>query len=188
MENGNSRSLFIIDLIIMFTFFFVVFTYYNGGTMIPLKGNILMGLIAIYWFLISINSDILKISRLSPTIKVLKDILIAYSVLSTITITTVAIFGEFRPNDKLILYPLLFGVILSTSLRLIFLATTKYFSKNGYQHKSVLLIGSGRSARQVIEKILSTPELGFRLHGILSDGQLGYQLKGLHLWQAGKIS
>ena len=181
MENVNSRSLFIIDLLIMFTFFFVVFTYYNGGTMIPLKGNILMGLIAIYWFLISINSDILKISRLSPANKVLKDILIAYSVLSTITITTVAIFGEFRPNDKLILYPLLFGVILSTSLRLIFLATTKYFSKNGYQHKSVLLIGSGRSARQVIEKILSTPELGFRLQGILSDSQLGSQFKGLHL-------
>ena len=113
MENGNSRTLFIIDLTIMFTFFFVVFTYYTRTTMIPLKGSILMGLIVIYWFLISVNSNILKISRLSNAFDVAREILIAYSVLSTLTIVTVAIFGEFRPNDKLVLYPLFFGVISS---------------------------------------------------------------------------
>ncbi|WP_319405218.1 undecaprenyl-phosphate glucose phosphotransferase [uncultured Desulfosarcina sp.] len=181
MENGNSRSLFIIDLIIMFTFFFAVFTHYQGATMIPLKGNILMGLIVIYWFLISVNSSILKINRLSKTINVLKDILIAYSVLSTSTIATVAIFGEFRPNDKLILYPLFFGVIASTILRLIYLVITKRFLKYGYQQKSVLLIGSGHSAKQVIAKILSTPELGFRIQGILSDRPLNPPLKELYL-------
>ena len=105
MQNGNSRILFITDLIVMFIFFFLVFRYYTGGTMISLKGNILMGLIVIYWFLISVNSNVLQINRLSTTISVSKDILIAYSVLSTITIATVAIFDEFRPNDKLILYP-----------------------------------------------------------------------------------
>ena len=181
MQNGNSRILFIIDLTIMFTFFFVVFKYYTGGTMIPLKGNILMGLIVIYWFLISVNSDILRINRLSNTIKVLKDILIAYSVLSTVTIATVAIFGEFRPNDKLILYPLFFGVIASTVLRLFYLIIIKQFLKYGYQQKSVLLIGSGHSAKQVIAKILSTPELGFRIRGILSDSQLDLPLKGIYL-------
>ena len=181
MENGNSRSLFIIDLIIMFTFFFVVFTHYQGATMIPLRGNILMGIIVIYWFLISVNSDILRINRLSNTINVLKDILIAYSVLSTFTIATVAIFDEFRPNDKLILYPLLFGVIASTVLRLFYLIIIKQFLKYGYQQKSVLLIGSGHSAKQVIAKILSTPELGFRIQGILCDSPLNPPLKGLYL-------
>ena len=181
MQNGNSRILFIIDLILMFTFFFVVFKYYTGGTMIPLKGTILMGLIVIYWFLISVNSNILKINRLSKTINVLKDILIAYSVLSTFTIATVAIFGEFRTNDKLILYPLLFGFIASTVLRLFYLIVIKQFLKYGYQQKSVLLIGSGHSAKQVIAKILSTPELGFRIRGILSDSHLDIPLKGLYL-------
>ena len=181
MQNGNSRILFIVDLTIMFTFFFVVFKYYTGGTMIPLKGNILMGLIVIYWFLISVNSDILRINRLSNTIKIMKDILLAYSVLSTFTIATVAIFGEFRPNDKLILYPLLFGVIASTILRLFYLIIIKQFLKYGYQQKSVLLIGSGHSAKQVIAKILSTPELGFRIQGILSDSPINPPLKGLYL-------
>jgi hypothetical protein len=150
MENGNSRILFITDLIIMFSFFFFVFKYYTGGTMISLKGNILMGLIVIYWFLISVNSNILRINRLSTTITVSKDILIAYSVLSTITIATVAIFDEFRPNDKLILYPLLFGAISSCILRLCYLVISKQCLKQGYRKKSVLLIGGGHAARQII--------------------------------------
>ncbi len=181
MENGNSRILFILDVTIMFTFFFGVFTHYHGGTMIPLKGNILMGLIAIFWFLIAVNSDILRINRLSNAIKVLKDILIAFSVVSTVTIATVAIFGEFRPNDKLILYPLLFSAIVSTVLRLFYLLTIKRLVKYGYQQKAVLVIGSGRSAKQVIAKILTTPELGFRIEGILSDSPLDVPLKGLYL-------
>jgi Undecaprenyl-phosphate glucose phosphotransferase len=181
MENGNSRILFIIDLMIMFAFFFGVFTYYHGGSMIPLKGNLLMVLIALYWFVISINSDILRVNRLTNTTKVVKDILIAYSVVSALTIATVAIFGEFRPNDKLILYPLLFSVLSSSLVRLLYFAIIKYFIKNGYQQQSVLLIGSGRSAQQVIAKILATPELGFRIEGLLSDSPMDRSLKGFHL-------
>ncbi|MCB2148590.1 MAG: undecaprenyl-phosphate glucose phosphotransferase [Deltaproteobacteria bacterium] len=181
MENGNSRSLFIIDLIIMFAFFFAVFNHYQGATMVPLRGNILMGIIVIYWFLISVNSDILRINRLSNTITVLKNILIAYSVLSTSTIATVAIFDEFRPNDKLLLYPLLFGAIASTVLRLFYLIVIKRILKYGYRQKSVLLIGGGHSARQVIAKILSTPELGLRIRGVLSDSHLDLPLEGLYL-------
>jgi FlaA1/EpsC-like NDP-sugar epimerase len=173
MENGNSRILFITDLVIMFTFFFFVFKYYTGGTMVPLKGNVLMGLIVIYWFLISVNSNILRINRLSDTIAVSKDILIAYSVLSTITIATVAIFDEFRPNDKLILYPLLFGAISSCILRLCYLVISKQCLKHGYRKKSVLLIGGGHAARQITAKILSTPELGFRIQGSIGRQRPG---------------
>ena len=181
MQNGNSRILFITDLIVMFIFFFLVFRYYTGGTMISLKGNILMGLIVIYWFLISVNSNVLRINRLSTTISVSKDILIAYSVLSTITIATVAIFGEFRPNDKLILYPLLFGAISSTVLRLFYLLISKQCLKHGYLQKSVLLVGSGHTARQIVSKVLSTPALGFRIKGVLSDNDLGLPVEGLYL-------
>jgi Undecaprenyl-phosphate glucose phosphotransferase len=181
MENENSRIIFVLDVIIMFTSFFAVFHFYRGGTMIPLKGAVLMGLIVIDWFLISGNSDILKINRFSHTIKVLKGILIAYSVLSAFVIATVAIFGEFRPNDKLILYPLLFSFISSTLLRFSYLTLTRTFIRNGYQQQTVLVIGFGYLAKQVIAKIMSTPELGLRVLGILSDREPDYPLKGLHL-------
>lgn len=188
MDNGNSRMLFVIDLIIMFGSFFSVFHYYHGGTMIPLKGSILMGLIMIAWFLIAVNSDILRINRLSSTVTVLQNIIIAYSVLSTFTIATVAIFDQFSPNDKLILFSLLFSVIFSTVARMIYLAAVKWFAKNGYQQQSVLLIGSDELAKQVIEKIISTPELGFRIHGILSDKPVDRSLKDLYLGRLNTFS
>ena len=181
MKNGNSRILFIIDLIFILFYFFVVFAFYKGGTMIPLKGNILMGLIIFYWFFISINSDILKINRLTNNLKILKDILIAYSVLSTATIATVAIFGEFRPNDKLILYPLLYSFISCTTLRLFYLITIKQFLKFGFNQKSVLIVGSGSSSKQVIDNIFTKPELGFRIHGILSDNNLDPSITEFHI-------
>jgi Undecaprenyl-phosphate glucose phosphotransferase len=185
MENGNSRILFITDLVIMFTCFFFVFKHYTGGTMVPLKGNVLMGLIVIYWFLISVNSNILRINRLSKIMTVSKDILIAYSVLSTITIATVAIFGQFRPNDKLLLYPLLFGAIASTALRLLYLVVSKQRLKLGHQLNTVLLIGGGNAARQAIATILATPELGFRIQGVLSDSDPDLPIEGMY---AGRLS
>ena len=93
----------------------------------------------------------------------------AYSVLSAIVVALVAIYGEFRPNDKLVLYPLFYAFIFSAGLRFFYLIIIKHFIKNGYQQKTVLLIGGGRLAKKVIEQILSSPELGFRLHGVLSD-------------------
>ena len=187
MKNGDSRILFIIDLLILFAFFFAVFTYYNGGTMIPFKGIILMALIVFYWLLISVNSDILKINRLISPVKVLKNSLIAYSVLSTATIATVAIFGEFRPNDKLLLYPLLYGAVFSTGLRLLYLMIMKHFLKYGYLKKSILLIGSGRLARQVASRILSTPEMGLRIEGILSDSHSEIKTSRLYLGKLEKF-
>ena len=181
MKNGDARILFIIDLLILSAFFFAVFTHYNGGTMVPFKGIILMALIVFYWLLISFNSDILKINPLISPVKVLKNILIAYSVLSTATIATVAIFGEFRPNDKLLLYPLLYGAIFSSGLRLLYLITMKQLLKYGFLTKSVLLIGSGRLARQVASRILSTPEMGFRIEGILTDSYSENQTTELYL-------
>jgi len=89
--------------------------------------------------------------------------------LSAGVVSVVAIFGEFNPNDKLILYPLLFSVILSTVFRILYIFIIKHLIKNGFQQKSVLLIGGSRVAERVMNLILTFPEYGFRLHGILSD-------------------
>jgi FlaA1/EpsC-like NDP-sugar epimerase len=98
--------------------------------------------------------------------------------LSTITIATVAIFDEFRPNDKLILYPLaVWRHFLNRILRLCYLVISKQCLKHGYRKKSVLLIGGGHAARQITAKILSTPELGFRIQGVLSDSDLGLPIR-----------
>lgn len=186
--SGNSRILFLIDLLAIYAIFFIVFTFYCGYSSIPFKGNLLMGFIGFVWFFISINFDICKVNRQSRTIEVLKSVFIAYSVLSVILIVVVAIFGNFRPNDKLVLYPLLYSFIFSTLLRFFYLIIIKHFIRNGYQQRSVLLIGGGRLAKKVIDQILSLPESGFRLHGVLSDDYHESLPRGFYLGKLERFS
>jgi Undecaprenyl-phosphate glucose phosphotransferase len=153
----------------MYAAFYAMYYHYNGHAMIPFKAMLLMGFVALMWFFICVNSNIVRIERRSSAIQALRDVLVGYSVLSASLVAAVAIFGEFSPNDKLILYPLLFSVILSSIFRVAYLFTIKQLIKNGFQQKSVLLIGGSSVAERVMNLILAFPEYGFRLHGILSD-------------------
>ncbi len=168
-QNGNSRFLFLFDLSIIYIGFFSVYIYYEGFVSIPLKSNVLMVAVAFLWFIISVNSDVCKVNRQSRFVKTVENVLVAYSILSASVIAMVAIFGEFRPNDKLLLFPLFYAFLGSIVSHLIFLITIKHFIKNGYQQKLTLLIGEGKAAKKVINEIQSSPELGYRLHGVLSD-------------------
>ena len=135
MTNGNSRLIFVLDLVVMYAAFYATYYHYNGHAMIPFRAMLLMGFVALMWFLISINSSVVRIDIRSRVVTALRDILVAYSVLSAAVIAAVGIFGEFRPNDKLILYPLLFAVIWSTTFRLVYIAGIKHLIKNGFQQK-----------------------------------------------------
>jgi Undecaprenyl-phosphate glucose phosphotransferase len=187
-QNGNNRFLFLIDLLAIYVFFFCVFTFYEGYSSIPFKGNLLMGLVGFLWFFISINFQVCKVNRRSQIIEVTKNVFVAYSVLSVIVIALVAIFGNFRSNDKLMLYPLLYSFFFSTLLRFFYLITIKHFLKNGYQQRSVLLIGGGPLAKKVIDHILSSPESGFRLHGVLSDDYHESLPRGFYLGKLERFS
>ena len=169
MSNSNSRVIFILDLVIMYAAFYGTYYHYNGHAMISFRAMLLMGFAALMWFFICINSNVVRINRRSRVVILFKDVIVGYSVLSATLVTIVAIFGEFRPNDKLILYPLLLSVFLSNIFRVAYILTIKHLIKNGFQQKSVLLIGGSRVAERVMNLILTFPEYGFRLHGILSD-------------------
>jgi len=181
MINGNSRLVFILDLVVMCASFYGTYYHYNGHAMITFRAMFLMGFVALMWFIICINSNIVRISRRSKVIVVLRDILVGYSVLSATVIVAVSTLSEFRPNDKLILYPLLFAVIWSSTFRLVYIGVIKHFIKNGYQQKSVLLIGGGSVAERVMNMILASPEFGYRLHGVLADDYHASLPKGFYL-------
>ena len=181
MNNGNSRLIFILDLMVMYASFYGTYYHYKGHAMISFHAMLLMGFVALMWFFICINSDIVRINRRSRFIPTLRDVVVGYSVLSAALVAAVGIFGEFRPNDKLILFPLLFSVISSTILRFIYLFSIKHLIKNGFQQKSVLLIGGSRVAERVMKLILAFPEYGLRLYGILSDDYYESMPKDLYL-------
>lgn len=187
MENINSRIIFIFDLVIIYLAFFVVHMHYRGQASISPMGMLLMGAVALSWFFISINSRILKVNRKSRVINTIVDIIVGYSVLTTIIIVLVAVFGNFRFNDKIILYSLLISVSLSCTYRLTYILTSRHLVKNGYQQKSVIIIGGGTVAERVLNRITSSPELGYRLHGILSDDYHEALPKGYYLGDLGRF-
>ena len=169
VKKSTSAAIFIIDLLIMYTCFFGVYTLIRGFNHISLGTVMLLAYIGLAWFIIAVNSSVTNVNIESKTIRILKDTLIGYSVLSASVIGFVAVFGEFAPNNKLILWPMFFAVGLSLLLRLFTLITIKHFVRQGYQQKAVLIIGGGRVAEAVVKQITSSPYLGYRLHGFLSD-------------------
>ena len=169
IRKSRSATIFILDILIIYACFLGIFIYNNGFVPIPLGAVILMVFIAIAWFIIALNSSIATVSIESKMYAILKDILIGYSVLSAGIVVVVAVFGEFAPNNKLIIRPLFLAAILSSFLRILFLSTIKYLVKHGHQQKTVLLIGAGQAAEKVADQILSSRNLGYRLYGFLAD-------------------
>lgn len=168
-KNGNSKFLFFFDLIIIYACFLMVFVHYNGWKPVSFNAIILMILIGIVWPFITVYSNNAQIYSTSRMYDLFRNIFVSYSMLSAIIISIVAILGNFRPNDKLILYPLLYASFLSSIIRLAYLIVLKISIRRGYFQKSLLLIGGDRVAEKVMQKVLSSPELGYRLIGVLAD-------------------
>lgn len=177
-----------LDLVIIYSCFLGVFVHFHGHISIPLSAVILMAYVGFVWFVIVLNSSITSVNIQSRILPVLRDTLIGYSVLSVSVIAMVSVFGQFAPNNKLVLWPLLIATIFSLVLRFFYLIIIKHFVKNGYQQKSVLLIGGDRVAEKVMNKILSFPSLGYRLYGILADYYHDSLSKGLYLGKLDKFS
>jgi len=106
VTRSKSAIIFILDLLILYACFFGVFIHYKGFISIPLGAGVLMVFIALVWFIIALNSSIASVNIESRIFPILKDTLIGYSVLSASVVFAVAVFDEFAPNNKLILWPL----------------------------------------------------------------------------------
>lgn len=181
IKKSRSATIFIFDLLVLYASFLGVFVYYNGLIPVSFKANMLMLLVGFMWFIIAFNSSATSISIDSKILSTLKDTLVGYSVLSVSVIGTVAVFGEFAPNNKLILWPLFIALCLSMAIRFFSLVCAKHFVKEGYQQKHVLLVGGGRVAEKAINQILSSRHLGYRLYGVLADKYHESLPKGFYL-------
>ncbi len=165
---NNSKVLFLVDLVLIYLNFLWVYVLYNGWGQISLNAVFLMIFIGILWFFISINTNILSIGIQTDVTDIVKGLLTSYSVLSAGIIAIVAVFGNFKDSTKLILFPLLFAFLFSGIYRSITIILLKRVIKSGYKQKKVLIIGSGLAAEKVMQQIISFPDLGYRLYGIIA--------------------
>jgi len=168
-KNNNSKILFLVDLTSIYLNFLFVYVFYNGWAYISLNAVLLMIFAGILWFFISINTNILHIDIQSSLSDFVKSQLASYSVLSAGIIACVAIFGDFKDSNKMILFPLLFTFMFSILYRAITLLLMKQIIKSGYKQKKVLIIGGGLAAEKVMRQIIAFPDLGYRLYGIIAE-------------------
>lgn len=169
MKNNTPQTFFIVDLLTIYTSFFFTYVFYHGGSNIPAHTILLMGYATVIWYFISINTDIIDIQSHTELLTIVKTLLVSYSILSAGIIAAVAIFGNFRPNDKLILYPLLYSIVLSFIFRIAFQIITRYLISRGIPQKSVLIIGGGKIANNIFHQISSMPGLGYKIYGFVAD-------------------
>ena len=152
-KNGFfARAVFVTDLFVIYVCFGLVFIHYKGWSPLPLKAVLLMGYIGFLWFFIALSSSISNVDSKTVVLNVFKNTLTGFSVLCAGVISAVAIGGEFRPNDKLILYPLFFALIISSIFRVFYILILRHLIKHGYKQKKLLLIGGGRVAGKVINQ------------------------------------
>ena len=147
-----------------------------------------MAFVALMWFIIAVNSSIVSMSTETRMSTIFKDTLLGYSVLSVGVIGAVSVFGNFAPNNKLILWPLLFGLCISSLMRFVFLVCARHFVSEGYQQKHVLLLGGGRVAEKALNQIAGSRHLGYRLYGVLSDDYHKSLPKGFYLGKLDRFS
>jgi Undecaprenyl-phosphate glucose phosphotransferase len=184
-KNGKSRLIFLIDLMIIILSLGIYYVHNVGWEHISYKPITTLGYIVLVWVLVSINSDVYRIGATSDIFKNLVALFTAFSILTACVIFFVAVFGNFKPDNKLVLYPLLYSVSIAMTFRLFFLIAIKHFTSNGYYKKNVLVIGGDRIVERVIYKIMSSPYLGYKLYGVIADQYHESLPKGIYL---GKIN
>lgn len=180
-QKSHSAAIFILDLFIIYASFLGVYIHYRGFSHTSLHADILMACTALLWFILHLNLSVAHVNIESRLFLILKNLLIGYSLLTAGIIFAVSVFDEFAPNNKLILWPLLFAFILSSVLRILYFGIARHLIKCGYQQKSVLLIGGGRVAEKTMNQILSMRNVGYRLYGILADNYHESLPKGFYL-------
>lgn len=189
MKNDkHSQTFFVVDLTFLYLSFWGTYIGLQGKAPLSSLAIPMMAYIAILWFFISTNAKLTSINIRAKLFDILKNLLVGYSVLSVGIIAAVGIFGDFRHNDKLVLFPLVLAFIGALLFRLCYLITIKHFVRSGYQQKSVLLIGGDRVAERVMKKILRRPDLGYRLHGILADDYYPMLPRGFYLGKLDRFS
>ena len=187
-ENGRLWLLFIMDLVIMFCLYYSFYRYYSNSLFISSNAIFLMVIILFVWILITVNSHLCTLSSNTRLFDLLLTTVKAYSFLSALLIATVAIFGHFKPNANLLLYPLFISFCVSFITRCIAFVVRKHFIAHGYMQKSVLVVGGDKLAERVVNTINSNPETGYRLYGVIADYYHETMPKGPYLGKIDRIN
>lgn len=100
--------------------------------------------------------------------------------LAYFTIVLVIMKKDMKYMRAFFLIFFIVNTLLDYIFRLIVKAILKSMRKRGYNLKHVVLVGYSRTTEKYINRILSNPEWGYHIHGILDDNhEKGFDYRGI---------
>jgi exopolysaccharide biosynthesis polyprenyl glycosylphosphotransferase len=91
--------------------------------------------------------------------------------LGIVLLGTVAWFGQFAQLSRM--WFLLFGVLTASffvGLRIVIRAVARYVRARGMNYRTILIVGTGRKAREIVRVIEGHKYWGYKIVGFVSDG------------------
>ena len=186
-EHGRLWWLLGLDFLVMTLVYFGFYHSHGPGPFITPRAVGFMAAAFLVWGGLGANTRICMLTPATRLLDFLWSTLQGFSILSVVLIFLVVIFGEFKPNANLVLYPLLVSCCITLGLRLLVFAVRRHFVSHGYMQKSVLVVGGDRLAERVAGKIGAEPHLGYRLMGVLADYYHDTMPQGLYLGKLARL-
>ncbi len=96
-------------------------------------------------------------------------------VVSVLVLIALAYFLRFDISRTLFAVFTVINILALSIGRLLFRAALRYLRRNGYNLRFALIVGSGRPAASLIERLERHPEVGIKIEGIVSttEGEAG---------------
>lgn len=144
--------------------------YYSVRTW---AGLLILGLIwaVIFDLLVDYNTNRLKTLR-----RQIFDVFKAYSISSFLLMVVATLFSFRRLHNELILFFWLTTCSLGVVGRILLRWLLMQVRRSGYNYRHLLIVGYNEQALQLVRKIASYPELGYRVVGFVKDSDPGAAL------------
>ncbi len=132
----------------------------------------------ISWLIIFYSAKLHESNRESNILDVINKVLLALVINLSVTFALwVAMKAYFYSREHLF-YTFLFFSMLIVSWRIIFYYFIRHYRKKGYNIRNVAVVGLGSTAKNIVEYINETPELGYVFHGYFDNSEKDDQLIG----------
>src|SRR5258706_8402915 len=150
-----------------------------------------------YWLIIALfvlaNLFLYFVFRLYHLVRAVSRVDEFYAVLGATTLGTLltvavasltlknTVFALNLPRG-MIFYALVLGCVLVTAGRYILHQLRGILQAQGLVRDTVIVVGTGDAAQLVVNKIMGTPFLGYRLLGLVADGNAAGPAQGFDAW------
>ena len=144
---------------------------------------LLLVLIVLVWGVAFKAFGLYRPRRVSSRLAEVRDIANACTLAVLILAAATFFLKTFEFSRLVILYFWAFSILSVSLVRGSFREVLRVLRRRGYNLRHILIVGEGTLARKVVERIAASPELGFRIVGLLAGdpGMVGEKREGLDI-------